>query len=151
MTIDQGVEDILNAGGAPSAKFPTVGTTIKGTIETAVVSQQQDFTTGEPKVWKDGNPAMQIVVTLATDERDAEIENDDGTRRLFVKGQMLSALKDALKTAGVKTLEVGGTLAVQYKSDGERSDPKFNPPKVYVAQYKAPEAAAAAVVVDELI
>lgn len=142
------VEDFLSSGGAPAAKFPTPGTTIKGTVESAVVSQQTDID-GSLKTWDDGNPRMQIVVTLATDERDDTIENDDGSRRVFVKGQMLTAFKDALRTAGAKAPEVGGTLAIQYKEDGEQKRAGFNAPKIYVAQYKGPEAAT--VSVDELI
>jgi hypothetical protein len=144
----QTVEDFLSGGGAPTAKFPTPGTLVKGTVQSAVVSQQTDID-GTLKTWDDGNPRMQIVVTLATDDRDASIDNDDGTRRLFIKGQMLSALKDALRIAGVKTLEEGGTLGVQYKEDGEQKRAGFNAPKVYVAQYRAP--VASSVSVDELI
>jgi hypothetical protein len=143
------VEDFLAGGGPPSAKFPAIGTTVKGTVETAVVSQQTDFTTGQPKTWDDGGPMMQLVVTLATDERDAEYDDDDGKRRLFVKGQMRTAVVEAIKQAGAKSIEPGGTLAVQYKGDGEAKRAGHNAPKQYVAQYKAP--AAAAVDVDELI
>jgi hypothetical protein len=142
------VESFLSGGGAPTAKFPTKGVTIKGTIEDLAVTQQTDLN-GNPLEWDDGNPRMQLVVTLATDERDAAIDDDDGKRRLFVKGGMRTAVKDALKLAGAKTLEVGGTLAVQYKDDGEPPRAGFNAPKIYVAQYKAP--AADAVSVDELI
>lgn len=140
------VEDFLSTGGAPVAKFPTPGTTVKGTVESAVVSQQTDID-GTPKTWDDGNPRMQIVVTLQTDERT--LDDDDGKRRVFVKGQMLTALKDALRVAGAKSPEVGGTLAIQYKEDGEQKRAGFNAPKIYVAKYKAPEASS--VSVDELI
>jgi hypothetical protein len=146
---NQSVEEFLSGGGSPVAKFPTPGTTVKGSVVEAVVSQQTDID-GTLKTWDDGNPRMQLVVTLATDERDSSIENDEGTRRVFVKGQMLAAVKDAIKTAGAKTLEAGGTLAVQYKEDGEQKRAGFNPPKLYIAQYKAPDAAAA-VSVDELL
>jgi hypothetical protein len=143
------VEDFLAAGGAPAAKFPSIGTTIKGIVESSVVSQQTDISTGKPKCWDDGNPRMQIVITLATDERDVAIDNDDGHRRLFVKGQMLTALKDALRTAGVTAPEVGATLAVQYREDGEQKTAGFSAPKLYGAQYKS--AAASVVSIDELI
>lgn len=142
MTIDATVEGFLSAGGAPAAKFPTPGTTYKGIIESAIVSQQTDLD-GNPKTWKDGNPSMQLVVTIATDERDPAIDDDDGMRRLFVKGQMLAAVKEALKKAGCKSIDAGGTLAVQYKEDGPVTKAGFNAPKLYVAQYKAPVAGVA--------
>lgn len=144
------VEDFLTGSGAPSAKFPTIGTTVKGTVVDAVVSQQTEMGSGTPKTWDDGNPMMQLVVTLATDERDVGIEGDNGHRRVFIKGQMRSAVAEAVKTAGAKAIEQGGILAIQYKEDGEQKKPGFNAPKVYQAQYRAP-AATAAVSVDELI
>jgi hypothetical protein len=150
MTIN--VEDFLSGGGAASAKFPTPGTTVKGTIESAVVQQQTDFATGSPKTWDDGNPMLQLVVTLATDERDDSIDNDDGTRRVFIKGQMRSAVAEAVKLAGAKAVERGATLAIQYKGDGTASKAGFNPPKVYHAQYRSPaDKVAEAFTADELI
>jgi hypothetical protein len=146
----QTVEDFLSGGGPPSAKFKDIGTTVKGIVESANVSQQTDFATGAPKTWDDGQPMMQLVVVLQTDDRDAEVEDDDGKRRLFVKGQMRSAVIEALKAAGTKAIEPGGTLAVRYAEDGEQKRAGHNAPKVYVAQYRAP-AAEAAVTVDELL
>lgn len=148
MSIDIGVEEILSGGGAPAAKFPTPGTTIKGTISDAIRSQQTDLD-GKPKTWDDGNPRMQLVITVQTDERDSSLDDDDGVRRIFVKGQMLSALKEALKKASVKTIEVGGTIAVQYAKDGDPTKVGFNAPKVYVVQYKIPTTTSLGV--DELI
>lgn len=135
MSIDSDANDLLQ-GGAPSAKFPTIGTTIKGTVVSAKKSQQTDID-GKLKFWDDGNPMWQIVITLQTDQRDPSIQNDDGERRLFVKGQMQTALKAALKDAGATGLEVGATLAVQYESDGE-AKPGKSAPKVYRGQYVKP-------------
>ena|ERR1035437_2939094 len=142
------VEDFLSGGGPPSAKFPTIGVTVKGTVTDAVVSQQTDFATGHPATWDDGGPKMQLVVTLATDESDDTIADDDGTRRVFIKGQMRSAVAEAVKASGSRGIEAGGTLAIKYEADGEASKPGFSPPKLYKAQYKA---GVAAVSVDELI
>lgn len=133
------LEGFLSGGGSAAAKFPTVGTLIKGTITGAELTQQTDPADGKPKTWDDGNPRMQMVVTLQTDERDADIDDDEGIRRLFVKGKMLQAVREAVKGAGVKTVEVGGVLAVKYTGDGEKTNPAFNAPKLYAAQYKAPE------------
>lgn len=144
-------EAFLAGGGSPAAKFPTVGTTIKGTVTGAEMRQQTDPKDGKLKTWDDGNPMMQLVVTLATDERDADIDDDDGTRRVFVKGNMRKAVIEALKEAGAKTIDSGGKLAVQYTGDGEKTNPAFNAPKLYKAQYKAPEAAPQSVSADELL
>ncbi|MFE2353426.1 hypothetical protein [Streptomyces parvulus] len=129
-------DDFLMGGGVPSAKFPTLGTTVSGRItERPTVEQQRDFTTGELKFWDDGKPQMQLVVTLATNERDPENPEDDGARRLYVKGQMKNAVASAVRSAGARGLEVGGTLTVTYARDGQKSNPRFNAPKNFDAQY----------------
>lgn len=145
MTIDSSATDLLEGGGT-SFKFQTVGDIAKGAVVSATAVQQKDFTTGKPKFWDDGNPMMQLVITLQTDERDADDATDDGTRRIFAKGEMLSAIRVAL--AGRK-LEEGGVLAVQYTGDGEPKQRGFNPPKLYRAQYEAPSGVSADV--DSLI
>ena len=135
------VNDILNGGGgAPSFSFPTIGTVAKGTIVATDVTQQRDPATGKPKVWPDGNPMMQAVLTLQTDQRDPAVENDDGQRRLFVKGQMRDAVREALRQAGVNGVELGGLIAVQYVSDKPSDRPGLNAAKQYAAQYKPPAA-----------
>lgn len=135
-------DDFLMGGGVPSAKFPTVGTIVTGRItERPTVEQQRDYTTGELKFWDDGGAQMQLVVTLATSDRDPEINDDDGSRRIYVKGQMKTAVAQAVRAAGARGLEVGGQLTVIYSHDGERKNPRFNAPKNYTAEY-VPAAAA---------
>jgi len=127
---------LMGGGGAPTAKFPTPGTAVGGRItEKPTVEQQRDISTGDKKFWSDGNPMMQLVVTVQTEERDPAIEEDDGRRRLFVKGQMKNAVADAVRAAGGRGLEVGGILTVTYSHDGTPSQRGFNPPKQYSATY----------------
>jgi hypothetical protein len=145
MTAPQQIDpnDWLMSGGAKSAKFPEIGTVVKGTITTPpTLSQQTDFTTGALKTWDDGKPMMQLVITLQTDERDPETPDDDGLRSLYVKGAMQAAVKDAIRKAGAKGLEVGGTIAVKYTGDGVAKQRGMNPPKQFAAQYQAPAAKA---------
>jgi hypothetical protein len=127
---------LMGGGGAPTAKFPTPGTVVGGRItEPPKVEQQRDIQTGEKKFWADGNPMMQLVVTVQTDQRDPSIEDDDGRRRIFVKGQMKNAVADAVRAAGAKGLEVGGTLHVRYTHDGTPKQRGFSAPKQYAAHY----------------
>ncbi|MFD8847055.1 hypothetical protein [Streptomyces pseudogriseolus] len=127
---------LMGGGGAPTAKFPTPGTTVGGRItEQPKVEQQRDIQSGELKFWSDGNPMMQLVVTVQTDERDPSVEDDDGRRRIFVKGQMKNAVADAVRQAGAKGLEVGGTLHVRYTHDGTPKQRGFSAPKQYAAKY----------------
>lgn len=134
--------DFLLSGGIPACKFPTIGTTVKGTVQNSEVVQQTDFATSKPKFYDDGNPMMQVVITLATDEHDPQVDNDDGQRKLYVKGQMRQAVAEALRKAGAK-LEKGGMLAVQYVEDKPSETRGFNPTKVYRAQYAPPAQTAA--------
>lgn len=138
-------ESFLAGGGPASAKFPNVGDGVEGTIKTEpTVEQQRHIETGEPLTWKDGNPRMQMVLTLATDQRDPADEDDDGTRRLFVKGNLRKAIQEAVTKAGRKQLDVGGKLAVAYVGDGEKTNPAFSAPKIYKAVYTPPNGAEAA-------
>lgn len=137
--------DFLMGGGSTAAKFDTIGTTVSGQITTPPrVEQQKDFTTGEPKIWNDGKPMQQLVVTVATTLRDPDVSDDDGTRAFYIKANMLKAVREAVRKSGAKGLEVGGTLAVTYTADGESTKRGFNPPKIYSATYTPPAAAAAA-------
>lgn len=143
MSIDP--NSILMGGGVASAKFENVGTTITGTIEDLTASQQTDFTTGELRTWPNGDPMMQVVVTLATDLRDPDVTDDDGLRKVYVKGKSLTAaVRDAVRRAGAKGLEPGGTLTVTYTGDGVAERRGINPPKLYSATYAKPDPAAAA-------
>lgn len=140
--IDSAALDLLEGGGK-SAKFTEIGDTVKGAVVSAESRQQTDYTSGEPLTWDDGNPRMQLVITLATDQRDPDDPTDDGHRNLYAKGKLLDAIRQALKAAGVKLAE-GGTLAVQYTGDGTPKNPKHNPPKEYVAEYAPPSKVAGA-------
>lgn len=131
----------LSGGGAPAAKFRKIGDTVTGVITSEPrLEQQRDFETGNPLVWSDGNPRMQLVVEVQTDEVDASIPDDDGRRRFFIKGAMKSAVAQAVKASGRKQLDVGGRLSISYSHDGEASRPGLNPPRQYKASYTAPAA-----------
>jgi hypothetical protein len=136
----------LMGGTVPSAKFDTRGDTIKGVItETPELRQQTDFDTNQPKFWDDGKPMMQLVVTISTDQRDPANADDDGTRRIYVKGKLQQAVAAAIRKAGAKGLEVGGTLQVSYIGDDEPKKRGMSGAKLYAAEYTpaAPQSQAA--------
>lgn len=134
-------ESFLAGGGPPSAKFGAIGDTVSGTIVSEpTVEQRKHIETGEPLTWKDGNPQLQMVVSLQTQLRDPSIEDDDGIRRLFVKGKLRGAVQESVIASGRKGLDVGGTLSVTYYADGEKTNPAFNAPKLFRAQYTPPSA-----------
>lgn len=139
-------DEFLFGGGVPSAKFPTIGTIVTGTIVEPAphVTEQRDLE-GEVRLWSNGDPMKMLVVTIATSERDPEIGDDDGTRRLYVKGSkdpasksLTAALGAAVRNAKANGLEVGGKLTVTYVSDGKQEKKGYNAPKQYEATYEPP-------------
>ncbi len=134
------IDDFIHGSrGAPSAKFPAVGTVVKGAIATKPeVSQRRDID-GNLMTWDDGNPRMQLVITLQTDERDPDVEDDVGLRRIFAPrpSNLLAAIADALKKSGAR-LEPGGTLAVKFTGEKPHERKGYNAIKEYVAQYQPP-------------
>lgn len=117
MTQAQSLEQqfLMGGGGAPAAftADDATGTRRGGRItEQPQLRQQTDFDTGELLTWDDGNPRMQLIVTVATDQRDPANPDDDGQRRFYVKGNLQGAVKEAVKKSGAPGLEVGGSLFV---------------------------------------
>lgn len=129
------VNDLLLAGGAKTVKFPTVGTTVKGTI-TALEQRQATDINGNPETWDSGEPKMQIIVTLDTDERDPDVDDDDGSRRLFVKGNLFAELRKAVKASGQR-LAIGGVIEAKYHADGEAKR-GLSAPKLFKVRYTPP-------------
>lgn len=136
-------QDFLMGSGSKTASFPTVGTSVSGQIVAEpTVTQQTEFGTGRLLTWDDGSARLQLVVKIQTDERNPADLEDDGVRAIYVKGKSLTnAVRDAVRQAGAKGLEVGGTLTVTYVGDGKAE--RGNPPKLYTAAYQRPATNAA--------
>jgi hypothetical protein len=129
------------SSGAPALKFTEVGTTHKGRIVAKEARQQTDYTTGDAKFWPNGDPMLEVVITL-------DVGGEEG--RLFARGQMLNAVRQAIREAGATTLEPGGTLAVQFTHEEPNKNPRFNPIKMFRAQYQPPAKVAVAAADDLL-
>lgn len=134
------------AGGAKSAKFAegAYGSVIGGEITAdPVMRQQRDYDTDEPLTYPDGNPMMQMVVTV---QAQPPTEDDDGQRAFYIKGQLKQAVGEALRKVNAKSPQKGGKLWVKYLSDepvtlktGKRGKDK----KIHAAKYEVPAAAQA--------
>jgi hypothetical protein len=128
MTIDIDDMDAALEGDAPAIKFPEVGTTVRGRIVAAKQRQQKEFGSGKLLTWDNGEPRMEWVLTLDTDE---------GLATLYAKSAMWGAIRDAVRsTPSGKWGSPLGTLTVKYVGDGEPSKPGFHPPKLYKAKYE---------------
>lgn len=145
---DNEAQDFLFGGGGKAAKFDEVGDEVKGTISECVVGQQTDMETGAPLTWSDGSPRKQLVITLATADRNGD--DDDGVRRIYAKGgnyeaasgtgtSMKDAIADAVKKSGASRIEVGGILRVAHTGIGKKTNRGFSAPKLYRAVYEAPK------------
>ena len=136
--VSQDVNDFLNGGGGgKAAKFEKHGDKVSGFVTSAVLRQQTDFKTKAPMTWPDGNPRMQLVVTLFTDEHDDD--DDDGMRTVYIRGQMQKAVGDAVKKSGQQGLAEGGRLAVEYFDTAAPKVRGENGAKQYRARYEAPQ------------
>jgi hypothetical protein len=135
-----------------SAKFDTIGDTVTGVILSTAVQQQTDINTGVPLFWDSDSPRMQLVVRLQTLLREEPDENgipDDGVRNVYVKGSkkvgtrsMHDAVATAVRQAGGKGLEEGGTLTVTFVGEEPPSQRGLSPRKLWEATYVQPDRAA---------
>jgi len=146
--VNTSAQNFLMSGGVKGALF-IKGQPVRGRItEEPEVRQQTDFKTKELKFFKSGDPMMQLIVTVATDQRDADNPADDGTRGFYVKNQLTKTVRDAVRAAGARGLEVGGELTLTWVSGGPRYEGDQNwateSPKVFAATYVKPVPRAAA-------
>jgi len=113
-----------------------------GQIVPYLETQQTDFKTKEPAFYKDGNPIMQAVILLQTDERVDE--DDDGQRTIYVnKTRMKRAIQKAIQAAKQRDLAVGGVLTV-WMTGEEPSKGGGDPAKTFAATYSPPAGGLAA-------
>jgi len=125
----------LMGTGGRSAKFQAEGDIVGGEIVAHKLRQQTSMD-GEPLVWEDGNPRMQLVVTVQTTEQ--EDPDDDGLRNIYIKGQMSQAVAKAVRKAERKGIEDGGKLAVKWIGTDEPKRRGISGAKRYAATYVPP-------------
>lgn len=145
-------DSFLTGGGVPGAfsKDDPIGTTVAGIItERPEVKQQTDIGTGKPDTWDNGDPKLQLVVTIQADGVPVT-DDDDGRRRFYVAGSkkagsqsMHDAVASAVRAAKARGLDVGGHLAIRFVGTEPSSTRGFSDRKLWAAQYKAPDASAA--------
>lgn len=122
--------DQILAGGGATAKFDAPGDLYTGEIVDVQIRQVNDYDSGKPAFWDDGRPQEQIVVTIATSESTGP--DDDGHRNVYIKGwgDQLKAFRQAAKALG-RNPRPGDQFTATYVGDGEKKNPRFNPPKLF--------------------
>jgi hypothetical protein len=125
--------DLLGTRSIPALSFKDakVGTAYTGTITDLRTVQVRSYDSGEPEYWDDGKPKLQIEVTLATEYLNPELEDDDGTRRVFLFGQKLAAAKQEMKSKGFSKLEKGMQFTITFSGEKPASNKKYNNVKLY--------------------
>ena len=133
----------------PAAKFNEIGDRVAGRI-VAMDERQQTDLRNKPRTFDDGNPMMQWVFTVQTDNGDNLCLYAKGGRYTAEVGSgqsMLGAITQAVRDAGAADIEVGAGLSVAFTGRGTKK-PGYDAPKLYTATYTAPKPPS--VPVDEL-
>jgi hypothetical protein len=120
-------DDFLAGGDShPSFKFTNIGDSAFGTVLSIDKREDLDFITREVKTWPNGDKRYVYLFQL---------ETADGVKSLWVKGQMEKAIKEAGRSALVKTL-IGCTIKVEFIGLGESKTKGFAAPKLFKATVK---------------
>lgn len=126
----------------PSFKFETPGTSHTGTlVEIGPEHQASEYNPngpGDPAFWDKARtrPKMQRKFTFKTNERDPQLDADDGTRVLYAvidgkPGSQYYAINKALEKAS----QLGGQLTITMTGFDPESKNPTNPRKLYEATY----------------
>lgn len=134
--------DDFFSSNSKGASFPTIGASVAGTITRIGDEINQTIPgSGEPVYYqrgpRKGQIKKQLPITVQTDERDPAVDNDDGQRTIYFKGNMKGSFMKELRNVGAPGPRVGGYLKVTYVKDipGEGAFPA----KDYEVRYAPPQ------------
>lgn len=126
-------------GSGESVAFENIGDTVTG-IVTKIEHRRSTDTKGKPVFWEDGSPKLIYVWQLLLS--DGEYTN------LWVRSNMVKALRDAATEAGVKAQSqlIGATVTVTHtglgdKKPGQNAAKLFEATVILVGSPSAPEKA----------
>jgi len=146
-----GLDAFKKRASSSFAAFTQPGSTVAGPITEISDQKQATKWNPDPKAkreldfWPSGDPVMEVWLTVQTQERNPQDEEDTGLRTIVItvnqkQGGQLAAIMDACEAAGVQAPAVGGFLALTFTGfDPESKNPQ-NPRKLYAAKYQAPAA-----------
>jgi hypothetical protein len=129
--------DLLGSKSVPSLSFKDVeiGTKFEGVITDLRTVQVRNYDDpNKLEYWDDGKPKLQIEVTLATEYIDPSLDEDDGTRRVYLFGQKLQAAKAEMKAKGIEKLEKGFKFAIEFVGTKPSSNKRYNDVKLYAIE-----------------
>jgi hypothetical protein len=111
-TFDE-LDEFFSGGGGPkgySWDGAKVGQFVTGIIYDMEVRDKVNMETKEIELNEWGKSKKVLVLSVLTDLRDEEIEDDDGTRRLFLQGNALFEFKKTLREMKVRKPLKGGRV-----------------------------------------
>ena len=127
------MDDFMSGNGGgdklPAYKFEAIGDTISGVV-TDVTKLEDRTPDGTAKTWPNGDPMHVWVFTMDT------TGNGTGDTVLWVRGNMVTAIRQALADAGLKPSD-RPKLTVKHHAVGEPKSKGYAPPKLYKAKAEA--------------
>ena len=138
-------DDLLGGRVTPSASFRgQFPIRWEGVVEDVTRNPAYAYDPSKPnnrgpqKFWDDGNPVMNLWVTLQTDVRDPQIQGDTGRRVLVLDSKnKLEAVQQAVRDSGASFAK-GGRLGIEWYGNDPNGKNPDNPPKLYRAYYQGP-------------
>ena len=140
-------EDFFSGGGGPkgiSWKYSRPGESVTGVIFDMEIRDKISLDTKLPEVNAYGKVKKVLVLHLLTDQRDPEIEGDDGTRRAFLQGNALFEFKKFLSDNKIGKPVRGGRF--YQKLTGTKKTEHPSPQNLFECKYGAPTAESLAAV-----
>lgn len=118
-----GASDDFMDVGLPACTFGAIGVVHGGTI-TRVQKRPDTDMNGEVRTWPDGRA------------KDVYVFELDGVKALWVRGNMVKAIREAL---GAAHLQATGTrIEVKHYAVGTPPKPGLNPPKLFMCRVLRP-------------
>ena len=145
VNIPSAADLFANSGSYVTAflKNTPVGTMFSGEVTNVEALQVKNYETDELEWWEPGRPKMQMRIVVQTGMPDPNVEGDTGERAIYIKwwGDQRTALMDALKSVGAKSVEVGGKFAAKLmgtKPTEGKNGKALNDAKIFGYQYQKP-------------
>lgn len=141
--------DELFAVRSAAIKWPELNTrhTMK-IVEVGELGVERDDD-GNPKLFPSGDPRPEVICKVNVDERDPEIEDDDGSRTLWLAGMALKAAIEAVRAAKAPGLRAGGVLDMIHNDTKPPASARNKPTKLFKARWTPPVPGADDLFADE--
>lgn len=138
-SMDDEVDDFFSGGGGPKAiswKDAKIGASVQGIITKVEVINKTDRKTGAIVMNQHGKPKKIVILTLITELRDPEIEDDNGLRRVFLQGNASWELRQTLRKGGFVKPIKGGRFKITLS--GTKPTEHYNDQNLFTVLYADP-------------